>query len=267
MHTERDEAREIVKRLRRVILEMATKAREGHIASSFSILEILYAELMVVQPGQEKTGKPRDVFILSKGHASIGLYSVLAEAGAFPHEWLDEFATYDSPLGGHPDATKVPGVHLSTGSLGHALAVGVGLAMGNRVVLTPQERPRIVVLIGDGEANEGSVWEAVALASHHNLHELLCIIDHNRSTDRALVMDSFEQKFRAFGWDVGAVNSGHDIELLVTELSRECGTRPSVLVVHTTKGKGITEMEGNPAWHHAFPTQEQLTDLVKSVKL
>ena len=251
--------------LRRLIVSASARANEGHIPSALSILEILFAEYFVVMPLQRAAGHPVDRFILSKGHASLGLYVVLAASGHFPADWLDSFGAFDSPLGGHPDSLKVPGVEASTGSLGHGLPFAVGLALGNRALMAEEARPRIVVLVGDGESNEGAIWEAAQLASHHALHELICLVDHNHSTDRALAVDPLDERFAAFGWSVHVVADGHDVEDLSEALQRRTEGKPTALIVGTTKGKGVPTMENNPSWHHASPRADELEALLGSI--
>jgi transketolase len=252
-----------LKRLRRNIIQAAFSAREGHIASAFSILDLLwvsYDRVLRSFPGDPKN-EGRDRFILSKGHGSLGLYAVLAEKGFFSEEELSRFARFDSRLGGHPDANKVPGVEASTGSLGHGLPMAVGMAIALR--LRGSER-RIVVLMGDGECNEGPVWEGALLAAHHRLASLTCIIDDNHSTDRALRLGDIAAKFAAFEWSA-AIIDGHDHEAIYNALARPAPDRPTVIVAETVKGRGCPLMENNPAWHHRVPTPEELPSILQSV--
>jgi transketolase len=178
---------------------MATNAGEGHVPSALSILDILwvlYDRILKINPSYPKS-PTRDRFILSKGHAALGLYVILAKKGFFPSSELEDFGKYDGFLGGHPDRNKVSGVEASTGSLGHGFPMSVGIALGLRIKKIDS---KVFVLIGDGEANEGSVWESALLASHHNLSNLCCIIDYNHSTDRALKVGDMVSKFKSFGW-------------------------------------------------------------------
>lgn len=254
-----------LRRLRTAILEASSRAGEGHIGSAFSILEILAIEYLVIRRHQKESGLPEDVVIVSKGHAAIGLYAVLAEADLIPLEWLDHFCGEDSPLGGHPDARKIPGVPFSTGSLGHGLALAVGLALGNRVLMVDESRPRIVVIVGDGELNEGSIWEALLLAAHHEIGEVTCVVDVNGSGDRALSVQPVSAKFEAFGWEIEEVD-GHSLEDLQVALAPRRSTRPRAVIARTIKGFGIPEMENNPAWHHASPSREQLKDFIGDLR-
>lgn len=252
-----------LRRLRATILRTASAASEGHVPSALSILDILwvlYDRVLRIDPANP-SAPDRDRFILSKGHASLGLYAVLAERGFFDVEDLAGFGSFHSRLGGHPDCRKVSGVEASTGSLGHGFPIAVGVALGLRI---QRQSARVVCLIGDGEANEGSVWEAMALASHHRLGHLTCIIDYNHSTDRALGMGDLGAKAASFGWAAQEVD-GHDHAALHAALSRPEQDAPLCIVAHTIKGHGCPAMEGNPAWHHRSPSKGELEALLESL--
>jgi transketolase len=244
-----------------VVATMATK--EGHIASAFSILDlvwVLYHDVLGINP-QNFRNEDRNYFILSKGHGSLALYAVLAEQGFFPLTDLDQFATYSSCFGGHPDCNKVPGVEASTGSLGHGLPLGVGVALGQRIRKIGR---RVFVIVGDAECNEGAVWEAALLAAHHKLSNLTCIVDYNHSTDRALGMGDLAGKWKAFGWAASTVN-GHDHTEILDALKQSTPDRPTAIVAQTIKGFGCKQMEGNPAWHHRSPTREELSAILEEL--
>jgi len=248
--------------LRKQILLTATNAGDGHIASAFSILDILwvlYDHVLNVDPKQP-TFVARDKFILSKGHGALALYVVLAQKGFFPLTELDHFASFNSSLGGHPDCLRVPGVEASTGSLGHGLPMGVGVALGMRI---RRSDSRVVVLVGDAECNEGSIWEALLLAGHHELYNLTCIVDSNHSSDRSLGLYDIAEKFRAFGWDAATV-CGHNQEALCTALLVR-SDRPNVIIAETIKGFGCKRMENNPEWHHKVPTGDDLGDILEEL--
>src|SRR4051812_22557946 len=167
------------------ILEASFLSGEGHVPSGFSIIDILYVlytKILRFNPKNPVDPK-RDRFVLSKGHGSLGLYAILADKGFFSKEHIKSFGQFNSILGGHPDSLKVPGVEVSTGSLGHGFPTSVGMAMGLKI---QKNKAKIYTIIGDGESNEGTVWESALLASHHKLDNLICIIDHNHSTDRAV---------------------------------------------------------------------------------
>jgi len=254
---------DILRRLRRTILQTAATAGEGHVPSALSILDIvwvLYDRVLRIEP--ELAGAPeRDRFILSKGHASLALYAVLAERGFFGADELAGFARFGSRLGGHPDRRKVPGVEASTGSLGHGLPMAVGTALGLRI---RRQTARVICLIGDGEANEGSVWEGIALAAHHRLGRLCCIVDDNRSSDRALRLGDIAAKVASFGWIAREVD-GHDHAALHEALAPPERDSPLCVVARTIKGHGCAAMEGEPAWHHRAPTQAELPALLDSL--
>src|SRR3989338_7104900 len=183
-----------LKTLKQIIVTASAKSGEGHIPSAFSVLDILWVfyakvfKFILKNPLDQR----RDIFILSKGHASLGLYAVLAEKGFFPLSELENFGKFNSMLGGHPDRNKFPGIEASTGSLGHGFPISLGIAMGLKI---RRNSGKVFVLIGDGECNEGTVWESALLASHHNLSNLTCVVDYNHSTDRALGIGDVAKKF------------------------------------------------------------------------
>ena len=245
---------------RKDILVAATKAGEGHIASALSILDtlwVLYNRVLRFDPRQPES-EDRDRFVLSKGHASLGLYAVLAGKGFFPAEELKTFASYQSIFGGHPDRNKVPGVEASTGSLGHGMPMAAGMAYALKV---KKSNRKVFCLIGDGEANEGSVWETASLAAHHKLDNLCCVLDYNHSTDRALQMGDLAAKFASFGWAAEEVG-GHDHDALYAALSKATVGQPHMVIANTVKGRGCAPMENNQAWHHKAPTAEELDALL-----
>lgn len=251
---------ERLRALRKNIILAAAAAREGHIASAFSILDILwvlYDRVLRFDPANPRS-EDRDRFVLSKGHASLGLYGILATKGFFPLEDLKTFATFQSAFGGHPDSTKVPGVEASTGSLGHGMPMAAGMAYALKVKKSPR---RVFTLIGDGEANEGTVWESALLAVHHKLDNLCCILDYNHSTDRALFVGDLAAKFKAFGWETEAID-GHDHAAIYQALTRPVNGQPHIIVATTIKGRGCPPMESNPAWHHKAPSPEELDGIL-----
>lgn len=239
--------------LRKRIVEISAKAREGHIPSALSILDILtvlYDKVLRFDPGRPEW-EERDRFILSKGHGSLALYTILAEKGFFAAAELEAFGKYNSILGGHPDRTKIPGVEVSSGSLGHGFPIAVGMALGLK--MKNNTSSKVFVLIGDGEANEGSVWEAALLAAHHSLTNLYCIVDNNHSTDRALAMGDIAAKFSAFGWDTQTINGHNQAEILPALLTKTTD-KPLAVIANCIKGHGCKIMENNPAWHHRVPS-------------
>jgi transketolase len=241
--------------LRRLVVRALDGGARGHIGSSMSLVEImrvLYDDILRYRAGDP--GWPsRDRCILSKGHGCIAQYVMLAEKGFFPHAVLDGFCRRDSILGGHPEAKKVPGVEASTGALGHGLPIGVGRALALRY---RGSEARVFVVVGDGEIDEGSVWEAALSAAKHGLDNLVLLIDYNRiqsagAVAEILPLEPLADKWRAFGFAVAEVD-GHDIAALRRTLRALpfLRGRPSAVVCHTVKGKGLDFAENDAGWHH-----------------
>lgn len=260
--------RETAWRVRCHVVRTVHRAGAGHLGASLSAADILTAlhfSTMHIDPARPEW-EERDRFILSKGHASIGLYAVLAERGYFPLEELDTFDEADSRLQGHPDMLLTPGIDMSTGSLGQGLSTGIGFALGARLLGRDYHT---FVIMGDGESQEGQVWEAAALAVRYGIEGLTAILDYNRLQQygwRRAGGGEYDRmppdidpcaKWRAFGWRVVEVN-GHDMGALVPVLqeARSAGRGPTIVIAHTVKGKGVSFMENNYRWH-ASP----LTDL------
>lgn len=247
---------ELAKRIRIHALRMTSRGGSSHIAASFSmadILAVLYGgKHLRVNPADPKW-PGRDRFILSKGHAGAAVYATLAECGFFPVEKLATHYQDGSDLSGHVSHKGVPGVELSTGSLGHGLGVGVGMAKALKIAGGNQ---RVFVLLSDGECDEGSNWEAVLFAQHHQLDNLAAIIDYNKIQSLApvaetIALEPFADKWRAFNWGVLEVN-GHDHAALAEAFGRipaKTG-QPTVIIAHTTKGKGVSFMENTVLWHY-----------------
>ena len=255
---------DVLRKLRRQIVLATVAANEGHIPSSFSVLEILwvlYDRVLAIDPANP-AAEARDRFVLSKGHASLALYAVLAEKGFFSASELEGFATGKSALGGHPDCRKVPGVEASTGSLGHGFPMSVGMAMALK---RKGQASRVFVLIGDGECNEGTVWEAALLAAHHRLDNLTLILDHNHSTDAAVNLGDAAAKFRSFEWDVQTVD-GHDQTALFGTFTRRGTDKPRAIVAETIKGYGCRKIQEDPgAWHHGAPKPADLAEILQEL--
>jgi len=247
--------------IRRQILHMVHRAGASHIGSCFScvdILVVLYSRILTVTPRRMHTVIQHDRFILSKGHAAAAVYATLCEAGYFGIEWLERYCQNGALLGGHIDE-KVPGVEVSTGSLGHGLPIGCGMAIdGNK------NGYRVFVLMSDGECEEGSIWESALFAGHHNLDNLVVIIDYNKLQGLGRVNDILDleplcDKWRSFGWAVREID-GHNFESIESTLATipfEHG-KPSCIIAHTIKGKGVSFMENRVDWHYKFPTKEQV---------
>jgi len=243
------------KELRRLVVKMIEADRRGHIGPAFSLIEILrvlYDSHLRFDPANSMW-PDRDRLILSKGHGCLALYALLADKEFFSKEELSTFCKPDSRLGGHPEIRKIPGVEATTGALGHGLPMGVGMALAAKI---RGQRHRVVVIVGDGEINEGSVWEAAMSAAKHKLANLAVLIDHNKlqsygPTHEVLDLAPMADKWRSFGFAVEEVD-GHDIDALdclfkklplVTDM-------PTAIICHTIKGKGLPFAEGNPDWHH-----------------
>lgn len=239
------------------------EAGAAHIAPAYSALEIvatLYFSVLRVNPRNPRW-KGRDRFILSKGHGCLAQYVVLAARGFFPDSDLNGFTKPGSVLGGHPDR-KIPGVETATGSLGHGLSVGAGIALAGKLDGNPY---RCFVVLSDGECQEGSVWEAAMFSAHRELDNLVAVVDHNKLQSLGPVADvmssptSLADKWRVFGWEVVEVD-GHDVAALERVFSSVpfAPRRPSAVIAHTVKGKGVSYMEQNPIWHYRIPNPEEL---------
>jgi transketolase len=255
------------RRIRGHALRMVHRARSSHIGTCLSmadVLAVLYARVLRVDPRNPKHAE-RDRFILSKGHGAAILYGVLAERGFFDVAELDRYCEPGSLLLGHA-SHHVAGVELSTGSLGHGLPVACGLALAGK----REGRPyRVYALLSDGELDEGSNWEAILFAAHHRLDNLVAIVDYNRiqsfgTVEEVLGLEPLADKWRAFGWRV-VESDGHDHAALETALRTEPGA-PTVVIAHTTKGKGVGFMEDQLAWHYKSPSDEQLADALAQVE-
>lgn len=245
------------RQIRRDILEMGLRAGGCHLAPALSCADLitaLYFCVMHVTP-QDPKDDTRDRFILSAGHKCAALYVALAHAGFIGREVLDTFSRHHSILGGHP-GTKIPGVETPTGSLGHGLPIGVGLALGAKL---QQKTYRVFVLLGDGEVPEGSNWEAAAQASHFHLDNLVAIVDRNRlctdgTTEEVLGLEPLRERWASFGWAVQEVD-GHHMGAIVAALEAVpfAPTKPSLLLANTVKGKGISFIENRVEWHYRIP--------------
>lgn len=237
------------------ILNLASKGGEGHVPSSLSILDIidvLYQKFIL----KNKFNK----FVLSKGHGCLSFYVVLEKHKIIKN--LNSFCSYNSNFGGHPDKNKIKGVESSTGSLGHGFPFACGQALAKKI---KNEKGKIFTLIGDGECNEGSIWESCMLASHHKLNNLICIVDKNKSTDRALIVDDLKKKFISFGWDCFVID-GHDKKKIVKTISKQ-KNKPLAIVANTIKGKGVPFMENNPEWHHKKIDKETIKKFMSIIKI
>jgi transketolase len=251
------------RQIRAEAVQMVARAKASHIGGALSmadLLAVLYGEILCVR-SDEPRWPERDRFILSKGHAAPALYAVLARAGFFPLSELSQFRTIDSPLHGHPKQNVSIGVEVTSGSLGQGLSFGLGAALAARLA---HRAYHVYVLLGDGECDEGQVWEAAMAAAHYKADNLTAIVDYNKYQQtgpiaREMALEPFADKWKAFGWHVEEAE-GHNMEDLRKHLgcARRIQGRPQVVIAHTTKGKGVSFMESDYTFHARSPSGEQL---------
>ncbi|TRM51529.1 transketolase [Achromobacter sp. LC458] len=264
--------REKARYIRLETIRLIEIAKVGHYSSVFSCAEIfasLYYDVMRLRPG-EPHWPDRDRFLMGKGHAAVGLFPVLADHGFIDRALLDGYTRLGSPLGDHPDMSKVPGVDFSSGSIGHALSNGVGMAMGGRM---SRRDFNVFVMLGDGEMQEGQVWEAALFAAHHRLSRLVAIIDRNGyqldgKVDDVMGVESLREKWLAFGWDVHEVD-GHNLRDLTALLRRlradDTRDKPACVIAKTIKGKGVSYMETEPGWHLGYLAPQDAQSAVDEI--
>ncbi len=263
METERiTELSEIARKIRVGIIEAVHSAKSGHPGGSLSIADVLtylYFEEMNIDPADPKK-ENRDRLVLSKGHCAPGLYSTLAHRGYFPVEDLKTLRKTDSYLQGHPDMKHTPGVDMTSGSLGQGASTSCGMALANKIDKTSN---RIYAILGDGECEEGQVWEAAMFAGHYHLSNLCWLVDFNGlqidgPVKQVMNPTPFDKKFAAFGWNVLDCDA-HDFKSIEAayKAARACTDKPSVIISHSTKGKGVSFMENNVSWHGTAPNDEQ----------
>ena len=247
---------------RLLAMDMVHAAASGHIGGSLSVMDVLtalYFHEMKVDPADPKN-PDRDRFVLSKGHCTPALYAVLSLRGYFPREQAMLFRSVEGHMSGHPDMVHVPGVDMSTGSLGQGLSAAVGMALAGKV---DQKSYRVYAVMGDGEIAEGQIWEAAMAAAKYHLSNLCAFVDVNGlqidgKTADVMPTEPLDKKFEAFNWNVLQVN-GHDYGAILEALdqARACTDKPTVILAHTTKGKGVSFMENNAGWHGKAPNDEQ----------
>lgn len=265
-----DLLRERAQWIRTETVRLIEIAKSGHYTSVYSAAEIfsvLYYHTMRI--AADPKWADRDRLILSKGHCAVGVYPILAEKGYFPVEWLDNYARIGSPLGDHPDMKLVPGVDFSSGSLGHGLSIGLGMALGLRARKSPG---RVFVLLGDGELNEGQIWEAAQAAGHYQVNNLVGIIDRNGMgldgmTEETMRIEPLADKWRAFNWQVTEVD-GHDLAALVNTFDSlaHAENKPQMIIAHTIKGKGVTWMENSRVWHLGYLAGKDAQRTIEDIK-
>lgn len=256
---------DIAKDLRKDIMLAAYRGNTGHLASAFSAVEImtaLYFGGILRYDPDDPAWEGRDKVVVSKGHASLLLYSVLKRVGYITQEQLDTYCQPGSLLGGEPKYKDIPGVEATTGSLGHGLSFAVGIAIAS---LLDNKENRVYVLLGDGECQEGSVWEAALSAAHNHLGNLTVILDRNQlqamgDTEEILALTPLDDKWRSFGWKVVEAD-GHDIGQLIRVLKEDHDSvieKPRIVIANTIKGKGVSFMEQVPIWHYRMPNAEEM---------
>lgn len=255
--------------IRKDVVTMIHRAGTGHIGGDLSVTDILvdlYYKQMNVGP--EKQDDPdRDRFILSKGHSVEALYAVLADRGFFPKAKLETYSQYGSDLIGHPN-NKIPGIEVNSGSLGHGLSVGVGMALAARM---DGRSYHTYVVLGDGECAEGSVWEAVMAGAHYKLDNLIAFVDRNHlqisgTTEQVMNQESAEERWAAFGWNVLSV-PGNDLQAIddAVDLAKRTKGKPTVIIANTTKGCGVSFIENQVGWHHKVPTDAQFQQAIQEL--
>ncbi len=257
--------------VRKDIVQMICAAKSGHPGGSLSAADIvtaLYFDEMNIDPANPKM-EGRDRFVLSKGHAAPVLYAALAERGYFSKDLLGTLRQYGSILQGHPDMKKVPGVEISTGSLGQGLSVANGMALSAKI---SGEDFRTYVLMGDGELQEGQIWEAAMTAAHYKLDNICAFVDFNNlqidgNVDKVMGVEPLDKKWEAFGWNVLKID-GHDMEAILEALAKakECKGKPTVVIAETTKGKGVSFMENVCGFHGVAPTAEETEKAVSELE-
>ncbi len=257
--------------VRKDIVQMICAAKSGHPGGSLSAADIvtaLYFDEMNIDPANPKM-EGRDRFVLSKGHAAPVIYAALAERGYFSKDLLGTLRQYGSILQGHPDMKKVPGVEISTGSLGQGLSVANGMALSAKI---SKEDFRTYVLMGDGELQEGQIWEAAMTAAHYKLDNICAFVDFNNlqidgNVDKVMGVEPLDKKWEAFGWNVLKID-GHDMEAILDALAKakECKGKPTVVIAETTKGKGVSFMENVCGFHGVAPTEEETAKAVAELE-
>lgn len=254
------------KSLRKKIVKTITNGREGHIPSSFSIVDIIntiYANHLCFNVN-DPNWEDRDYFILSKGHGGMALYVVLKKFGFITQNDLEEYGKFGGKLGGHPDRTKIPGIEASTGSLGHGLPFAVGIALGAKI---RRKKNLVYVVVGDGECHEGTIWESALVAQNLELNNLCVIVDFNGSAAQILPHPNIVEQWRSFGWRVFECD-GHDENQLnenFNKFKNEDMKKPTAIIANTVKGKGVSFLETHGPWHHKIPNAQEYKAIMEEL--
>lgn len=257
------------RKIRKEIFIQAYHAKGAHMGGAFSvadILGVLYFDDVLNYHPDDPYWEERDKLILSKGHAGVALYAALALAGYFSKEHLKTFCQVGSNLGGHPKINEIPGVEASTGALGHGLSFAIGIAYANKIDC---RRSHVYAILGDGECQEGSVWEGALSAPTLELDNLTVIIDHNKlqamdALEKIVHMEPLADKWKAFGWNVAEID-GHNYTEIKDALLTRCTGRPTLVIANTVKGKGVSFMENVPIWHYRMPNEQEMPILMKEL--
>jgi transketolase len=255
-------------KLRKSIVDMVVRSGEGHIPSSFSIVDLvatLYKSVLRIDKHNPDYPE-RDYFVLSKGHGSAALFAVLHDEGLLSNHDIESYSSWGGILGGHADATKVPFVEASTGSLGHGLPIATGIALGLKI---KNKANRVFAIIGDGESQEGTTWEAALVAVNRGLNNLCVIVDWNESGMQLNPIDDLPAKWIAFGWDTRVIDGHNPQELIdaLKDFTSDSAKTPTAIVAKTIKGYGVSFIEGHGAWHHKIPSESELQAIYKELQL
>ncbi len=262
--------RNFSKKIRLNVIKMTSTGNSSHVGSALSIVDILtvlYSRILNFDVDNPKDPN-RDRFILSKGHAGVAVYAVLAHVGFFPESYLKDHYQNGSKFSGHISHVGIPGIELSTGSLGHGLGIGSGMALAGKL---NKRNYKVYVLMSDGEFDEGSNWEAILFAAHRKLDNLVAIVDYNKlqsmeSKEKTLNIEPFVEKWKSFGWNVSEVD-GHNFSAIINSLEGFAQNgKPSALICHTVKGKGVSFMENSVLWHYRSPQGDEYEDAISEVE-
>ena len=256
----------INKDLRKTIVKLVCTGKGGHIPSSFSIVDIINTVYShYIKNPFTDNNQGNNIFTLSKGHGACALYAILYKFKYIQKEEIQNYLKYDSILGGHPDATKVNGAEASTGSLGHGLSFTLGRALASKI---KKEDKNYFVLVGDGECHEGTIWEAAIVANNLKLSNLICLVDHNKSSDTICPHNSLVDQFSSFGWEVQEADGHHETSIKgsIDNCLKSNSDKPKCVIFNTIKGKGVSFMEGHGIWHYKIPNYEEYKKIMEELE-